>query len=147
LVVEGELLRFTLIIGIEWMFRRALSEWTTVTIPYSRIQSVSVSKLWPLRMFTLLFLSAWIALMVWFWGHEAIAPIMTVGFALLLLMIYINVRVKRAVRVAFRGKGRRKLLAFVIRSRPLRRTFIETLERHVSAAQQFHRETSNVGSI
>ena len=49
LVAEGELLRFTFIIGLEWLFRRALSEWTMVTVPYSRIQAVRISKLWPLR--------------------------------------------------------------------------------------------------
>src|SRR5262245_36202943 len=85
LVVEGELLRFTFIIGLEWLFRRALSEWTTVTVPYSRIDSVRLSRLWPLRVFTFLFTVIWIALTAWFWDHDAIAPIMVIGFLLILL--------------------------------------------------------------
>src|SRR5262245_21912066 len=137
LVVEGELLRFTFIIGLEWLFRRALSEWTTVTVPYSRIDSVRLSKLWPLRVLTLLFTAIWIALSAWFWDNEAVAPIMVIGFALFVLLLYVNFRVKRAVRVVFQAKDRRRVLAFTVRRRPLRHAFMETLRRHQDAARQY----------
>jgi hypothetical protein len=43
LVVEGEILRFHYL-GLERLIGRALSEWTMVTIPYSRIESVQYRK-------------------------------------------------------------------------------------------------------
>ena len=49
LVLEGELLRFRLVFGIEWLFRQALSEWTTVTVPYSRIVTVRRTWAWLVR--------------------------------------------------------------------------------------------------
>ena len=54
LVAEGELLRFTFIIGLEWLFRRALSEWTMVTSRIRESSSVRISKLWPLRVLSAL---------------------------------------------------------------------------------------------
>ena len=58
LVVEGDLLRFRFLLGIEWLFRQALSEWTSVTVPYARIERVRRSRLWPLRSVSLLLVVA-----------------------------------------------------------------------------------------
>ena len=69
-MLEGEFLRFKLFMGIEWLFRRALSEWTTVTVPYSRIERVRVTRAWfarllaPLAIFviwTILAVAVWCA--------------------------------------------------------------------------------------
>jgi serine/threonine protein kinase len=59
------------------------------------------------------------------------------GFPLLLLLLYVNFRVKRAVRVVFRGKERRCIVAFTVRRRALRQAFMETLRKHQEAARLF----------
>jgi hypothetical protein len=101
LVAEGELLRFTFIIGLEWLFRRALSEWTMVTVPYSRIQAVRISKLWPLRILSALFVVGWIALTAYLWDSDFAPPIMVFGFAGTLLLAYVNLRVRKSIHVEY----------------------------------------------
>ena len=58
-MVEGEILRFHYF-GLERFFARALGEWTTVTVPYSRIEQVTFRSRWWLRimLFTLVLLLA-----------------------------------------------------------------------------------------
>ncbi len=53
LVLEGELIRFHYI-GLERLFARALAEWTTVTVPYSRLLRVKYKKRLVLRYFAVL---------------------------------------------------------------------------------------------
>lgn len=145
MVVEGELLCFSFIIGLEWLFRRALSQWTTITVPYSRIQSVKLTRLWPLRVFTLLLIAVWIAAIAYLWDNEsAVIPIMVSGAAFLMVMIYVNLRMRRSVRILFRGKERLRLLVFVVRKKTLRQQFLDTLDRHRIAVDQFQRSTVTV---
>jgi hypothetical protein len=139
LVVEGELARFKAVIGVEWAFRRVLSEWTTLTVPYSRIDAARLSSLWPLRVVTILVVAGVVALAVWLRDEPALVSVVWVfGGALALLLAYINVRVKPSVRVKFRSKdGKRRMLAFVIRSRRLRKPFLDTLQTHRAVAARF----------
>jgi hypothetical protein len=137
LVAEGELLRFTFIIGLEWLFRRALSEWTMVTVPYSRIQTVRISKLWPLRILSALFVVAWIALTAYLWTSDFAPPVMVFGFAGTLLLAYVNLRVRKSIHVEFWRRDRRRRLVFQIPRRALRESFLKTLRDHREAARQF----------
>jgi hypothetical protein len=137
LVAEGELLRFTFIIGLEWLFRRALSEWTMVTVPYSRIQAVRISKLWPLRVLSALFVIGSIALIAYVWNSDFAPPIMVFGFAGTLLLAYVNLRVRKSIHVEYWRKDRRRRLVFQIPRRVLRQSFLSTLGAHQEAARQF----------
>jgi len=139
LVVDGELLRFTFIIGLEWLFRRALSEWTTLTVPYSRIEAVRLTKRWPLLVALIVVILAVTALSVLTWRYgEIVVVVLAAGIPLILLMGYINVRVKPSVRIVFRGKdGKRRRLAFVIRNKRLRLPFIEAVRKHQADAGRF----------
>jgi hypothetical protein len=145
MVVEGELLCFTFIIGLEWLFRRALSQWTTVTVPYSRIESVRLTRIWPLRVLTALIFAIWITLIVLLWDvEETVAPIMVCGAGLLVTMLYVNLRYRRSVRILFRGKDRLRLLAFRVQRKPLRNQFLESLKNHRAAVEQFQKSTVTV---
>jgi hypothetical protein len=138
LVVEGELMRFNAILGIEWAFRRVLSEWTTVTVPYARIDSARLTSLWPLRAATLLVVAGTAALAAWIWDAPYLPAVLIPGVVLILLLLYVNVRVKPSVRIRFRAKdGRRRLIAFLIRPRRLRRPFLESLQAHRASAARF----------
>jgi hypothetical protein len=137
LVAEGELLRFTFIIGLEWLFRRALSEWTMVTVPYSRIQAVRISKLWPLRILSALFVVGWIALTAYLWDSDFAPPIMVFGFAGTLLLAYVNLRVRKSIHVEYWRKDRRRRIVFQIPRRALRESFLKSLRAHQEAARQF----------
>lgn len=146
MVVEGELLCFTFIVGLEWLFRRALSQWTTVTVPYSRIESVRVTRLWPLRMLTLSLFAIWLAAVSFLlWKDEdVVAPVLVSGAVFLMVLLYVNFRVRRSVRILFRGKERLKMLVFVVRKKFLRQQFLDTLNRHRQAVDQFQRSTVTV---
>jgi hypothetical protein len=137
LVAEGELLRFTFIIGLEWLFRRALSEWTMVTVPYSRIEAVRISKLWPLRILSAFFVVGWIALTACLWNRDFAPPIMVFGFAGTLLLAYVNLRVRKSIHVEYWRKDRRRRLVFQIPRRALRESFLNTLRAHQESARQF----------
>jgi hypothetical protein len=137
LVAEGELLRFTFIIGLEWLFRRALSEWTMVTVPYSRIETVRVSKLWPLRVLSALFVVGSTALTAYLWSSDFAPPIMVFGFAGTLLLAYVNLRIRKSIHVEYSRKDKRRRLVFQIPRRALRQSFLETLRAHQEAARQF----------
>src|SRR4051812_9631405 len=48
LVIEGEILRFSFPV-LDMLFQRALCEWTTITIPYTRIKEFRFSRRWLFR--------------------------------------------------------------------------------------------------
>jgi hypothetical protein len=142
LVVEGELLCFSFILGLEWLFRRALSQWTTLTIPYSRIERVHVTSLWPLRLGTLLFTAAWVALMFWTWDNNEVIPlVMVIGAAIVMVLGYMNLRLRRVVSIRFCSKDRRRMLAMVLRPKAMRSAFLDMLNKHRSMAQKFQTTT------
>jgi hypothetical protein len=136
LVIEGNLLRFGLF-GIEWLFRRALSEWTTVTVPYSRIIAVRRSRAWLVRV-----LMALVAVLGWalIAFSFALAPnldALTVvsGVILTVLCGYIIFRLRPKITVVFRTKAERKIrISFLMRKRATRLTFLDALAAHRAAA-------------
>jgi hypothetical protein len=138
LVAEGELVRFRYF-GVEWLFRRALSEWTTVTIPYARITSVGYRRSRVLGLLLMLAIAVAAAASVTMYlvaddtwkGLLAAAP-SAIVVAVLGGLTLLN---RRSYHVAFRGKdGRSRVLAFVVRTKRLRRPFLDTLAAHRTAA-------------
>jgi hypothetical protein len=136
LVMEGELLRFRLF-GIEWLFRRALSEWTTVTVPYSRIVTIRRTWAWSIRaalVFGVVF--TWIGAAFWLWRAPN-APVLAVTVVAVVtgLFGYIAVRIRPAVTVVYRAKtGRRIRVSFLVRRRADRQPLLEALAAHRAAA-------------
>src|SRR5215204_507603 len=63
LVAEGNLLKVGLL-GLELLFRRALAEWSTITVPYSRITAVRYVRFPALRVVALVVLAACLAVPV-----------------------------------------------------------------------------------
>jgi hypothetical protein len=144
LVVEGELLRFSFI-GLEWLFRRALSEWTTVTVPYSRLLAVRRAPTGAIRLLLFLALAAtWATAIALFQSHPTagaltsmLTDVLTVVLTVVptVVLVYSALRLKPTVKVLFRAKdGRRVRLAFVIRRRPTRQAFLDALAGHRAAA-------------
>jgi hypothetical protein len=147
LVVEGELIRFSFF-GIEWLFRRALSEWTTVTVPYSRIVAVRHVRLWLLRIGSVVLTALVWALAVSLWRAEPLMAGVAVvlGFVGTVLVGFINFLVRSYHRVTYRGKdGRRRLLTFAVRTKRLRKPFLDTLAAHRAAAAAYMSPTAAGG--
>lgn len=140
LVAEGELLCFTFIAGIEWLFRRALSQWTAITVPYSRIEAVRLTSLWPLRWFSLIFAVVWLGVFAWAAWHddERLLPFVVFGFAAVLALGYLNVRLRRAIQICYRMKDRRRVIAFTVKRKASRSAFIAALERHREAVAEMN---------
>jgi hypothetical protein len=138
LVIEGELLRFRLF-GIEWLFRRALSEWTTVTVPYSRIVAVRLTRSRLIRFSMILaVVLAWAGTGVLFWLEPEVDPY-TAGLAGILTVLcgFIYLRVRPMVTVVYQPKaGRRTRLTIWVRKRAARQAFLDTLAGHRATAGQ-----------
>jgi len=141
LIAEGELMRFSFL-GTEWMFRRALSEWTAVTVPYSRITAVRYSRLVAFRVISILAVASGIAASATLlWGLDdqglgLLTAAYTVGMAAFLG--FLNWWIKPYCRVNYRGKdGRSYLLAFTFRTKRLRKPFLDALAAHRAAAGQY----------
>lgn len=129
LVVEGELLRFHYF-GIELFFRRALSEWTTVTVPYSRIEARRPSR-WKAIALALAVV-AWVAFLGFVaedagdWAGGGMC-----GLAWFLPVLYLLWRGRVRHTVTFRGKdGKQRVLMFKVRPKAVRQQFLATLEAH-----------------
>lgn len=136
LVIEGELLRFHLF-GIEWLFRRALSEWTTVTVPYSRIIAVRSTRAWLIRIVMVLALfGTWTGAGFLFWLAPTADTFTIIAVSVLTVLLgYVAVRVRPMVAVVYRTKaGRRTQLTIWVRKPATRWAFLDTLEGHRAAA-------------
>lgn len=138
LVIEGELLRFRLL-GIEWLFRRALSEWTTVTVPYSRIVGVRKTWVWLVRALLVLgilviavFVAGSFRASPWTDGTTAAVAIL---LAVAVVLAYALVRVRPRTTIVYRTKvGRRTQVTILVRKREARQAFLELLAAHRAAA-------------
>ena len=140
LVLEGELLRFRLIFGIEWLFRRALSEWTTVTVPYARIIRVRRTRAWLVRILLILALIVtWGGMVLLIWLNPSMGMLLGLPVALMTVLFgYILLRVRSTVTVVYRPKsGRRTQVLVWVRRRALRQAFLAALSAHRAAADRF----------
>jgi hypothetical protein len=143
LVVEGNLLKVGLL-GIELLFRRALAEWSSVTIPYSRVTRARLVRFPLLRLMALLLfcvcgVCTLLATAGALHGTDPNAPIWAVVFLVLSLGSgYVVARIPPRFVITFRSRdGRRTVLMFQVTSRPLRREFDRKLAEYREAADRF----------
>ena len=142
LVIEGQ----RKMLGLFWIdlfFQQALSEWTMVTIPYSRIERCRFSRQLLVRgLFLLVFvlpavISLIVSIPVFWMTSDAVSmslPLLT--FALILLEIYAIVRIlpSRFTLRFRRADGRLARTHFRITSRIQRRIFEQRLDANRKAA-------------
>jgi hypothetical protein len=146
LVVEGEILRFHYL-GIERLIARALSEWTMVTVPYSRIRSVWYrSNRW-LRLVIIVVaatLSIFAMRLPWTPPSEWTA-LDAVSDALVLVPVLVLAGlvwwgVRASYVLVFRSKdGTRVRLCFRIRSKVQRLAFESVLRSYREASRAYTR--------
>jgi hypothetical protein len=142
LVVEGEIFRFHYL-GLERLFARALSEWTMVTIPYSRIASAKYRRHLALRvgivvigaaLATLGMQTPWTPRAEWTtWDAVADALILVPVVVLAGLIWWL---IRASYLLVFRSKdGARIRLGFRIRSKAQRLAFDTALQAYREASR------------
>jgi hypothetical protein len=147
LVIEGYRQRLRLPV-IDLFFRQALSEWTTVTVPYSRIVRFRPARLLVARL--LLALLCWLPALfvllatvgelmtfnVVLWGDVALMALM--ALPALGLTLYVNSRLRSRYQLLFRrADGGVSAVALRIPSRKVRKAFAARLEENRRAAAAF----------
>ena len=146
LVVEGDLMRFHYL-GLERLFAGVISEWTTVTVPYSRITRVRFRRNLLVRLALLVPVLGLAALMAV--GIVNSAPsegeiLLSLG-ALALPVLGLWFLVWRGLGpthlVEFRAKdGTPTAITFRVRSKALRKEFDAALARYRDAARRYTTE-------
>jgi hypothetical protein len=146
LVVEGEIFRFHYL-GLERLFGRALSEWTMVTIPYSRIASAQYRKHLGLRIGIVLIGAAlatlgmqtpWTPRAEWTTWHAVADTLLLVPVVVLAGLIWWLIRASYIL--VFRSKdGTRIRLSFRIRSKAQRLAFETALQSYREASRGYAR--------
>jgi hypothetical protein len=142
LVVEGEILRFHYL-GLERLFARALSEWTMVTIPYSRIESVQYRKRVALRIAIVVIAAAlailgmrlpWTTPDKWTMLDAIADALLLVPVVVLAGLIWWLIRA--SYLLVFRSKdGTRIRLSFRVRSKAQRLAFDTALQSYREASR------------
>ncbi len=129
LVVEGNLLKVGLL-GLERLFRAALAEWTTVTVPYSRVERARLVR-WPtFRVFGATLLAVPPLVVPFDLANGVLLATFLVPLGLVLVW-----RSKPQYEVRFRTRdGRRRKFRFRIADRRLARAFDARLKRYLAAA-------------
>jgi hypothetical protein len=142
LIVEGEILRFHYL-GLERLFGRALSEWTMVTVPYSRIASVRYRKLIGLRVAIVLAATmlAILAMRLPWTPREEWTTLDAVADTLVLIPVVVLAGlvwwlIRASYLFVFRSKdGTRIRLGFRIRSKAQRLAFDTALQSYREASR------------
>lgn len=141
LVIEGQRKTISYPI-IDFLFQQALSEWTTVTVPYSRIIKCRYSRRLVTRSIFLLVVALMATLMI-FGSIQASFSLfetllMTIPFlvALVCLSFYTWFRIlpARYNLLYRRADGKRALTRFRVKTRVLRQAFDERLNANRQAA-------------
>jgi hypothetical protein len=146
LVVEGYRMRFYFpLIGT--FFRQPLSEWTTVTIPYSRIRRVKHASGLLLRVLIVLLLGSSLVNTILagldpsargnaaFLNGVGVTAVFTVG-ALLVTVAALWLLPPRTSLWVRQADGQTALLVFLVRSRKYRKAFQEQLRLLLEAAKK-----------
>lgn len=139
LVFEGNVLKIG-VLGMELLFRAALAEWTSVTVPYSRIVKAKYVRFPVARLFALLLAIAVVAIgaLALSQSPEAVVPVAFVGGGLLVLCLYMIVRIPPRFVLSFRSKaGRKTVLQFRVLDADLRRRFQDKLAEYRLSATGF----------
>jgi hypothetical protein len=142
LVVEGEILRFHYL-GLERLIGRALSEWTMVTMPYSRIESVQYRKRIGLRIAIVVIAAAlsvlamrlpWTPRAEWTTLDAIADTLVLVPVVVLAAMVWWLIRA--SYLLVFRSKdGTRVRLSFRVRSKAQRLAFDTALQSYREASR------------
>jgi hypothetical protein len=142
LVAEGEVLLFHCL-GLERLFGRAMSSWSTVTVPYSRIVSIRHRSKLLVRLIILTLLFALPALTMqlprmnpsdWNWFDAAADLIILAPVVLLACLVWWGIPAAHTLR--FRSKdGKLRRFHFAVRSRAARRQFDEAMTQYRQAAR------------
>lgn len=143
LVVEGALLKVHFL-GMERFFRQALSERTTVTIPYNRIEVAKARTPWVLRAIILLlpFVLGCAGMCFPSEGDSVAAFFGAIVLGVIALPLLLLLRTK--YRISYRAKdGRRWGLYLRIKGRALRREFDAALQKQRTAAKK-HQQANGV---
>jgi hypothetical protein len=147
LTVEGNLLKVGLM-GTELFFRSALAEWSSVTIPYSRIQKARYVRFPGIRlMAVLLFFLNLIICAGLIAENSSMAPVVgVVGFFVMLLTGYVIIRIPGRYVVLFRGRNRQvNRLQIRILTPKLRNEFDAKLQEYRRATEQFMQRSRKSG--
>ncbi|HEY2787503.1 MAG TPA: hypothetical protein VGJ05_21280 [Fimbriiglobus sp.] len=144
LVLEGELIRFHYL-GLERLFARALAEWTTITIPYSRLIRVKYKSRRFLRLFVVLSFVLIIGLLSFgLFSRHASNPELTIlllsgGGPILGLLCWVMFRaILPGFAVTFRARdGTKTRFLFQVKKKPHRKEFGERLREYRAAAKAF----------
>lgn len=143
LVIEGNLLKVSLI-GLERFFKAALSEWSALTVPYSRILRVKVHRFPLLRLIGVLLLVIGVCLTGIYLDNPGRAPLpiemlltgVVVGILGTLLMIMIRPRLSLKFR---RADGSKTTLVVSIGSKRRRTEFIRKLDEYRRGSADYAR--------
>jgi hypothetical protein len=149
LVVEGDLVLFKFL-GLERFFARAMSEYTTVTVPYSRLVAVKPGRKVIAR--TLVWLAAAGALVMTalatldaVWKQSSSAAFVAYGLmaaGVVLAAWFLLRRLRPTFTFRFRTRdGKKQAFAFAVRSMPLWRKFAAALKTYRDAAAAFPGDT------
>jgi hypothetical protein len=138
LVIEGDLMRFHLPV-IDRFVRRVFCEWTTVTVPYSRVARHKHCNYRVLKVLWWLFVAALACLGV-MGNAQAAHPEYGVlaGFvaALVLVGVLLHLLLRQRHVLVFRGAdGKRRLVCFRFTSRPQRTQFLKLLKANLDAVR------------
>jgi hypothetical protein len=145
LVVEGEIFRFHYL-GLERFFARVFSEWTTVTVPYSRITAARCRRktVFPLLILAMYTIMALIVIPGAYFDPRKQALAEAAGF--LVLAGAASAALAAGSRwgfapthsVTFRARdGKLTSFLFRIRSKAVRMEFDEVLSKYRDAARAF----------
>lgn len=146
LVVEGDLLRFHYL-GFERLFAGAVCEWTTVTVPYSRITRVKYRSRLLLRLAILLPILGMAGLIAS--GvlttapnvFEVVSALVALAVPVVVLWLLVWRGLGPTYTILFRAKdGTPTDFTLRVRSKPLRKQFEAALARYRDAARRFATE-------
>jgi hypothetical protein len=145
MVLEGELVQFHFF-GLERFFARAVSEYSTVTVPYSRLAKVKYDRRWLIRGLMIL-LAAFFCLITVPAQFTNVRPDDRVGafvltgmiWGLIALLTYLALRaVPPTYKVTYRNPdGAKRTFAFVVRKKAVRKRFDAELAKYRDAGEKF----------
>ena len=136
LVVEANAMKVGLL-GLEALFRGALMEWTSVTVPYSRITRAKFTRLPAMRLLGVMALPLWVVavFLARLSSFDAAVEVGLWGVIPVVVGAYVFARVSPRFVLDFRAKsGRRTRLLFHITDKKLRAAFVARLAEYRESA-------------
>lgn len=154
-VVEGGMLKVSFL-GLELFFRRAITEYTSLTIPYQRMQETKQIR-WPLPrlIFLVLMFLLPVTAVFLFIGvptHPSYITAMIIGYLVCgfgtALSVYALIRIRARYEIVYLDKhNKRCRLLFRISSKPILAQFEQTLKQYVDAARRYQWRSEAVDSV